>query len=67
MDTVFADSEIIVITKKRPKLEHSINTNETAIIVKEPIEVKAKRFGIVDLWKIHNGKRYANVYPRRLL
>lgn len=25
-----------------------------------------KRFGIVDLWKIHSGKRLANVYPRRV-
>ena len=25
-----------------------------------------KRFAIVDLWRIQSGKRYANVYPRRV-
>lgn len=25
-----------------------------------------KRFGIIDIWKIHAGKRSANVYPRRV-
>ena len=65
MDTVFTDSENIVITLKQTDINPSID-DETAIMEEEPMLIKAKRFGVVDLWKIHSGKRYANVYPHRL-
>lgn len=38
---------------------------ENELVPREP-EATRKRFGINDLWRIHSGKRYVNIYHRRV-
>ena len=66
MDTVFAEDEIIMITRELSELASVINIEKKVLGLPKPVIAKTKRFGIVDLWKIHGMKRYANVYPRRI-
>lgn len=66
MDTVFTDTDIIVVTPRQPALAPRIPIDEKAIMAGELILRQANRFGVVDLWNIHRRKRYANVYPRRI-
>ncbi|MFZ9387894.1 MAG: hypothetical protein ACO25B_08425 [Chitinophagaceae bacterium] len=66
MDTVCVVSMIILPDAEKPELEsdfHEIGISDLSDINGF---FRAKRFGVVDLWKIHSAKRYANVYPRRV-
>lgn len=57
---------IILPVKRNPALQkdHAILFADEPGIPVQP--VVAKPFGITDLWKIHSGKRYVNVYPSRV-
>lgn len=64
MNTVFAGEEIVFAESNQPD---GVTPGGREIIpAREEFEsLTRRRFGIADIWKIHRGKRYANVYPRR--
>lgn len=66
MDTVCVDSMIILPDAEKSELDSDFHENGISDLSEINGFFRAKRFGVVDLWKIHTAKRYANVYPRRV-
>jgi len=64
MNAVYTGDRIIVARLEHTEILETEISYETEVI-KVPNSTANKRFGVVDLWKIHSGKRFANAYHHR--
>jgi len=60
-DTGFIPDETLI-----PETLPAEIVTEILLAQEDKLVIADKRFGSTDLWKIQLGKRYANVYPRRV-
>ena len=66
MNTVITGYTIVLSEENQPGAVLPGIPDENAEALTDKDCIPAKRFGIADIWKIHSGKRYANVYPYRI-
>ncbi|HRG83753.1 MAG TPA: hypothetical protein PLO99_14640 [Chitinophagaceae bacterium] len=67
MHIAFADKATLIYSMEPVVLLTPDSIIETAEQVSAVPQPGQKRFGINDLWKIRQGRRYANGYQRRSL
>jgi len=60
------DTGLIPVDNLIPETLPAEIVTEILLVQEDKLVIADKRFGSTDLWKIQLGKRYANVYPRRV-
>lgn len=60
------DTGLIPVDNLIPETSPAEIVTEILLVQEDKLVIADKRFGSTDLWKIQLGKRYANVYPRRV-